>query len=83
MFGFADSMALKCAVELCIADIIHSHSPTEPMITLSQLASSIAPSPDMTYLTIIMRLLVCQNIFAIHHPSDGGEPLYGLTHSSR
>ncbi|KAB2614330.1 (R-S)-reticuline 7-O-methyltransferase-like [Pyrus ussuriensis x Pyrus communis] len=89
MFGFVDSMALKCAVELRIADIIHSHSPTDgasnskPMITLSQLASSIAPSPDMTYLTRIMRLLVHRNIFAIHHPSDGGEPLYGLTHSSR
>ncbi|CAN6702178.1 unnamed protein product [Malus baccata var. baccata] len=89
MFGFADSMALKCAVELRIADIIHSHSPTDgasnskPIITLSQLASSIAPSPDMTYLTRIMRLLVRRNIFAIHHPSDGEEPLYGLTHSSR
>nr|AIZ00788.1 N-acetylserotonin O-methyltransferase [Malus zumi] len=89
MFGFAGSMALKCAVELRIADIIHSHSPTDgapnsrPMITLSQLASSIAPSPDMTYLTRIMRLLVRRNIFAIHHSSDGEEPLYGLTHSSR
>ena len=25
LFGFVDSMALKCAVELRIADIIHSH----------------------------------------------------------
>ena len=89
MFGFADSMALKCAVELRIADIIHSHRPSDgapnsnPMIALSQIASCIAPSPDITYLTRIMRLLVRRNIFAVHHPSDGGEPLYGLTDSSR
>ncbi|KAM1919362.1 hypothetical protein FF1_023880 [Malus domestica] len=89
MFGFADSMALKCAVELRIADIIHSHSPnagasnSKPMITLSQLASCIAPSLEITCLTRIMRLLVRRNIFIVHHPSDGGEPLYGLTHSSR
>ncbi|KAM1373118.1 hypothetical protein ACFX2I_023855 [Malus domestica] len=89
MFGFADSMALKCAVELRIADIIHSHSPnacasnSKPMITLSQLASCIAPSLEITCLTRIMRVLVRRNIFTVHHPSDGGEPLYGLTHSSR
>ncbi|KAM1599608.1 hypothetical protein ACFXTN_022170 [Malus domestica] len=82
-------MALKCVVELRIADIIHSHSPnvgasnSKPMITLSQLASCIAPSLEITCLTRIMRLLVRQNIFTVHHPSDGGEPLYGLTHSSR
>ncbi|KAL6287544.1 hypothetical protein ACE6H2_011934 [Prunus campanulata] len=84
MFGFADSMALKCAVELRIADIIHSHAPTDHMITLSQIASHlVAPSPDITCLTRIMRLLVRRNIFAVHHPSEGGEPVYGLTCSSR
>lgn len=84
MFGFADSMALKCAVELRIADIIHSHAPTDHMITLSQIASHlVAPSPDITCLTRIMRLLVRRNIFAVHHPSEGGEPVYGLTYSSR
>ncbi|PQQ05085.1 (R S)-reticuline 7-O-methyltransferase-like [Prunus yedoensis var. nudiflora] len=84
MFGFADSMALKCAVELRIADIIHSHAPTDHMITLSQIASHlVAPSPDITCLKRIMRLLVRRNIFAVHHPSQGGEPVYGLTYSSR
>ncbi|CAL9014012.1 unnamed protein product [Prunus brigantina] len=84
MFGFADSMALKCAVELRIADIIHSHAPTDHMITLSQIASHlVAPSPDITCLTRIMRLLVRRSIFAVHHPSEGGEPVYGLTYSSR
>ncbi|RVW46418.1 xanthohumol 4'-O-methyltransferase [Vitis vinifera] len=43
MFAFADSMALKCAVELRIADIIHSHA--RP-ITLSQIATCI-DSPQM------------------------------------
>ncbi|KAJ4842959.1 Desmethylxanthohumol 6'-O-methyltransferase, partial [Turnera subulata] len=37
MFGFADSMALKCAVELRIADIINSHG--GHLVSLSQIAS--------------------------------------------
>ncbi|KAK3184193.1 hypothetical protein Dsin_031479 [Dipteronia sinensis] len=82
MFSFADSMVLKCAVELRIADIIHSHDSAP--ITLSQIASCIgSPSPDIPYLTRIMRLLVRKNIFTVHHPSDGGESLYGLTHVSK
>ncbi|OMO57409.1 O-methyltransferase, family 2 [Corchorus olitorius] len=47
IYAFADSMALKSAVELRIAEIIHSM------------------------------------VFAIQHPSNGGEPLYDLTHSSK
>ncbi|KAJ7981428.1 O-methyltransferase [Quillaja saponaria] len=30
-----------------------------------------------------MRLLVRRDIFAAHHPSDGGDTLYDLTHSSK
>ncbi|MBA0700660.1 hypothetical protein Goari_005566, partial [Gossypium aridum] len=76
-------MALKSAVELRIADIIHSHGVA---ITLSQIASCIngsLTSPDITTLARIMRLLVRRKIFTVHHPSDGGDPLYDLTHSSR
>lgn len=82
MFSFADSMALKCAVELRIADIINSHGRA---ITLSQLASSIgSTSPGISYLSRIMRLLVHKKIFAAHHDLNGeGETLYGLTNSSR
>ncbi|KAF2283207.1 hypothetical protein GH714_043539 [Hevea brasiliensis] len=82
MFAFADSMALKCAVELRIANIIHSHSTP---ITLSQIASSIdSPShPDIPYLTRIMRLLLRRKIFTADRPSDGGGTLYGPTHVSR
>ncbi|KAM4103828.1 hypothetical protein ACJW30_06G108500 [Castanea mollissima] len=85
MLSFADSMAVKCAVELRIADIINMHG--GPM-TLSQIVAGIpdAQSPDIGYLTRIMRLLVRRKIFTTqshHHPSEGGDTLYGLTHSSR
>ncbi|XP_062106282.1 xanthohumol 4-O-methyltransferase-like [Humulus lupulus] len=82
MLSFADSMALKCAVELQLPDIIHSHAAP---ITLSQIASTIpgASSPDLSCLARIMRLLVRRQIFTKHQPSDGGEALYGPTHSSR
>ncbi|XP_062008402.1 (R,S)-reticuline 7-O-methyltransferase-like [Rosa rugosa] len=84
MLGFADSMALKSVVELRIPDIIHSHGHA---LTLSEIASSIdfaSPSPDITCLSRIMRLLVRRNIFTAHHGGgDSGETLYGLTPSSR
>ncbi|KAE8075895.1 hypothetical protein FH972_014578 [Carpinus fangiana] len=68
MFGFVDSRALKCVVELCITDIIHSH---DGLITLSQIAYGIdSPSPDIPNLTHIRRLLVRKNIFTEHHHSD-------------
>ncbi|KAK9994268.1 hypothetical protein SO802_023971 [Lithocarpus litseifolius] len=51
--GFAASMALKCAVELRIADIINSHGGP---ITLCQIAAGIVNSPslDIPYLARIM-----------------------------
>ncbi|XP_065875930.1 (R,S)-reticuline 7-O-methyltransferase-like [Euphorbia lathyris] len=84
MFGFADSMVLKAAVELAIPDIINSHS--HP-ISLSQIASGIdSSSVDMAYLARIMRYLVHKKIFTSHHPpSSSGEieTLYGLTQTSK
>ncbi|XP_048321692.2 desmethylxanthohumol 6'-O-methyltransferase-like [Ziziphus jujuba] len=82
MCAFTSSMLLKCAVELRIADIIHSHGSP---ITLSQIASGItdSSSPNIFYLERIMRFLVFKNIFTANRPSDGGETLYGLTHQSR
>ncbi|XP_060211431.1 (R,S)-reticuline 7-O-methyltransferase-like [Lycium barbarum] len=79
MFAFADSMAIKCAVELRIADIIHSHG--HP-ITLSQIATNVdSSSPDISYLSRIMRFLVRRKIFTAN--SQGGDTLYGLTPISR
>jgi hypothetical protein len=53
-------MALKCAVELRIADIIRSQIGP---ITLCQIASGIinSPSLDIPYLARIMRSLVRKN----------------------
>ncbi|KAJ7965002.1 putative O-methyltransferase [Quillaja saponaria] len=83
LFGFADTVALKCALELHIADIIHSHG-NGGSITLSQLASAIdTPFPNISNLARIMRFLVHKKIFTNCQSSDGGEPLYGLTDTSR
>ncbi|KAL5720934.1 hypothetical protein ACHQM5_013558 [Ranunculus cassubicifolius] len=76
VLGFADSMALKCAVDLRIADIIHSHG--QPM-TIENLASYIdSPSPDIGFLSRIMRFLVHKNVFAAYNIGTVGIS-YGLT----
>lgn len=82
LFGFADSMALICAVELRIADIINSHGGP---ITLCQIAVGIinSPSLDIPYLARILRSLVRKKILTAHNPSDGGDTLYGLTPASK
>ncbi|KAK5838338.1 hypothetical protein PVK06_007067 [Gossypium arboreum] len=83
MFSFADSITLKSAVELRIANIIHSH---DGPITLSQIASCITDgltSPDITTIARIMRLLIRRKIFIIHHPLDGRDFLFDLNNSSR
>lgn len=81
MYGFADSMVLKCAVDLHVADTIHSHG--RP-ITLSQIALGIpdTPSKNIEYLARFMRYLVHKKIFTAHRSSDGGETLYGLNPTS-
>nr|WOV89411.1 eugenol-O-methyltransferase [Melaleuca bracteata] len=87
MFAFADSMALKCAAELRIPDIIHSYGGGP--VTLAQIASRIpSPSPGTAYLARIMRLLVRKNIFSTHvrqldSSEKSHETLYSLTPSSR
>lgn len=80
MFGFVDSLALKSAVELGIADIIHAQG--QP-ISLRHIISSIGtPSPDSAVLERIMRFLVRRKIFTADTQSESGETLYGLTPSS-
>ncbi|XP_038692775.1 desmethylxanthohumol 6'-O-methyltransferase-like isoform X2 [Tripterygium wilfordii] len=81
MFGFVDSLTLKCAVELRIADIINSHGGP---ISLSQIASGIdSPHPDLSHLVRIMRYLVRKQVFSAHQPEPHGETLYGLTDTSK
>ncbi|XP_062106281.1 desmethylxanthohumol 6'-O-methyltransferase-like [Humulus lupulus] len=84
LFSFVDSMALKCAVELRIADIIHSQ---DGPIALTQIVanisdSTISSSPEtMLYLKRIMRSLVRKKIFTVQY-DDGGQTLYGVSSKS-
>uniref|UniRef100_A0A803LEE1 Uncharacterized protein n=1 Tax=Chenopodium quinoa TaxID=63459 RepID=A0A803LEE1_CHEQI len=56
LFAYADTLALRAAIDLHIADIIHSHG--QPM-SLSQIASKLeSPSPDVKCLARVMRMLV-------------------------
>ncbi|KAF9605714.1 hypothetical protein IFM89_018057 [Coptis chinensis] len=86
LFAFADTMALKCVVELRIADIINSHGLP---ISLSEIAagiqstSSSSSPPNINYLFRIMRLLVRKGVFSSHAPNQNEEKLYGLTNSSK
>ncbi|KAM7270229.1 hypothetical protein ACFE04_029443 [Oxalis oulophora] len=79
--GIAHRMALKCAIDLRLVDILHSH---ENPITIYELASSINSStpPNVSSLKRVMRLLVRDKIFSAHEPSGGGETLYGATKTS-
>ncbi|KAF8007925.1 hypothetical protein BT93_K1812 [Corymbia citriodora subsp. variegata] len=80
IYASMDLMALKCAVELRIPDIIHSEGP-EP-VTLARIAARIpSPSPEAAYLARVMRFLVHRKVFSAHR--DGGETLYGLAPVSR
>lgn len=95
--AFTHSFALKSAVELRIADIIHSHG--KPM-SLSQIASNIdsttTSSLNLTNLERLMQVLVWNNIFSINYNDNNNNqstneldqddivlPLYGLTPTSR
>lgn len=89
MFAFVDSMALKCAVELGIPDIINSHG--RP-VTISEIANSLptttfsssSSSPDIGYLTRVMRLLVRKRIFSSQVDQvSNNQVYYDLTRSSK
>ncbi|MCL7040022.1 hypothetical protein MKW94_011947 [Papaver nudicaule] len=84
MLAFFDSMALKCAVELGIPDIINSH---DRPVTISEVINNLpttTSSPDtIDYLTRIMRLLVRKRIFASQVDKESNETYYGLTPSSK
>ncbi|KAI3992696.1 hypothetical protein MKX01_013500 [Papaver californicum] len=59
MFAFVDSMALKCAVEVCIPDIINSDGrPVTMPEIINSLETTTSLSPNVDYLTHVMRLLV-------------------------
>ncbi|GFY88179.1 O-methyltransferase family protein [Actinidia rufa] len=69
LFRFVETMALKCAVELRVADIIDSHGCP---ITLSQIASDIgSPSLDLNSLARIMNVLARMKLFDVNSQSTG------------
>ena len=62
IFSFINSMSLKCAVELGIADIIHTH---DKPISLTELAAKLSIPPTKNNdLRRLMRLLVFSGFFA-------------------
>ncbi|XP_071692450.1 xanthohumol 4-O-methyltransferase-like [Rutidosis leptorrhynchoides] len=78
IFGALDAMALRCCVELRIADIINHHgSPT----TLSEIINGInSPSINVDGLERLMKFLVRRNIF--DEKNGEKENLYSLNHCS-
>ncbi|CAH1453308.1 unnamed protein product [Lactuca virosa] len=82
LFGSFDAMAIRCCVELGIADIISNHNrPT----TLSEIATGInSPSVNVDGLARLMRFLVHRKIFDEIPQSDDGkaDTIYSLNHCS-
>ncbi|KAJ1377046.1 Winged helix-like DNA-binding domain superfamily, partial [Sesbania bispinosa] len=80
MLSFTDSVALKCVVELRIADIIDRYG--KPL-SLAQIAANIedAPTPELALLQRVMRVMVRRKIFSAEK-SESGETLYGMTRAS-
>ncbi|OWM91174.1 hypothetical protein CDL15_Pgr000117 [Punica granatum] len=74
IFNFIDSMSLKCAVRLGIADVIHSH---ERPITLPELAKALSIHPSRTAsLGRLMRALVHSGIFAVTEVAQAKQPMH-------
>ncbi|CAN6568940.1 unnamed protein product [Malus baccata var. baccata] len=90
MFQFINSMALKCAAQLGIPDVIHNHG--QP-ISLSELIAALNVHPSRAhFVSRLMRILVHSDFFAqhhhVHHDCDDVEEeeavvLYSLTPTSR
>ncbi|KAL6838574.1 hypothetical protein ACP4OV_031630 [Aristida adscensionis] len=77
-FGYVRSMALKSAMDLRIADAIHSRGGAA---TLTEIAASAALHPSkVPCLRRLMRVLTVTSIFSA---TGDGELIYGLTPASR
>ncbi|XP_027909707.1 probable O-methyltransferase 3 isoform X2 [Vigna unguiculata] len=82
IFKFINSLSLKCATELGIADIIHNYGQPMP---LSQLIASLPIHPSKTsFISRLMRILTHSGFFSEHHGTPNeGEVLYVLTDASK
>ncbi|KAL2328153.1 hypothetical protein Fmac_021580 [Flemingia macrophylla] len=81
-FGFINSMSLKCAMDLCIPDIIYKYG--QPM-ALSQLIASLPIQPSKaTFIHRLMRILTYNGLFSQHNVTENElEVSYALTDTSR
>ncbi|XP_027909599.1 probable O-methyltransferase 3 [Vigna unguiculata] len=79
---FINSLSLKCATELGIADIIHNYGQPMP---LSQLIASLPIHPSKTsFISRFMRILTHSGFFSEHHDTPNeGEVMYVLTDASK
>ncbi|KAG8068020.1 hypothetical protein GUJ93_ZPchr0005g14751 [Zizania palustris] len=80
-FAVVKSMALKCALDLRIADAIDHRGGA---VTLAQLAADLTLHPSkIPCLRRLMRTLTVSGVFTVQHPAVGGgaieEPIYTLT----
>ncbi|KAI3930132.1 hypothetical protein MKX01_036653 [Papaver californicum] len=84
MFAFVDSMALNCAIELGIPDIINSHGrPVTMPEIIGSLKTATSSSPNTDYLTRIMRVLVHKHLFTSQFHHESNQNFYDLTRSSK
>lgn len=88
-FSYMKSMALKCALDLHLADAIHHHGGAA---TLTQIAARVTIHPSkIPCLRRLLRVLTVSGVFGVQSPaasSDdgagaGAEPLHALTPVSR
>ncbi|KAF3445179.1 hypothetical protein FNV43_RR14873 [Rhamnella rubrinervis] len=81
IFSFINSWSLKCAIQLGIPDIIHSHG--QPM-TLSHLISSLPKihQNKSCHVYRLMRILVHSGFFSVQKTGEN-EEAYLLTHASK
>ncbi|KAJ8624672.1 hypothetical protein MRB53_033202 [Persea americana] len=82
--AFADTMLLKLAVQLGLADIIHAHAQQNPEgITLIGLAKSMPlDQVNINNLSRIMGCMVRMGLFSKSTTSQGQEDLFKPTHAS-
>ncbi|WVZ50731.1 hypothetical protein U9M48_001958 [Paspalum notatum var. saurae] len=75
--GFLKSMALKCAMDLRIPDMIQRRGGAATLDDL--LAASDLPPSSLPYLHRLMRALTALRIFALHQDDDGQDPAAGAS----
>ncbi|XP_042397338.1 trans-resveratrol di-O-methyltransferase-like [Zingiber officinale] len=77
IFSYINSMALKCAAELGIADVIHRHGQPLPLsVLLTKLSIPLSRADSFRRL---MSLLAHSGLFASSAASDEKEEAYALT----